>query len=111
MRGRDISLGEVSSFYVHFPILKWDFKVSKMFACAACIVKIHIFRFRMHARLQVDIDFNTESKFSFSRTGFFSPLRGHSKVIKPVKLLFFYPIGAFRGPPKPPSQYSQIILC
>ena len=32
---------------------------------------------QMHAELQVDIDFNTESKFSFSRSSFFSPLSGH----------------------------------
>ena len=83
-----------------------DFKGSKIFACGAFIFNIHIFRFRMHARLQVDIDFNTESKFSFSRSGFFSPLGGHSKVTKPVKLLF-YPIGAFRGPRNHPVSIAR----
>ena len=83
-----------------------DFKGSKIFACGAFIFNIHIFRFRMHARLQVDIDFNIESKFSFSRSGFFSPLGGHSKVTKPVKLLF-YPIGAFRGPRNHPVSIAR----
>ena len=40
-----------------------------------------------HAGLQVDTDFNTESKFSFSSSSFFSLLSGHSKPTKPMKLL------------------------
>ena len=70
---------------------------SKIFACGALNFNIHIFRFTMDAGLQVDIDFNTESKFSFPRSSFFSPLSGHSKPIN-------YPFGWFRGPPKPSSQ-------
>ena len=42
-----------------------DFKNSKNFACGALIFNRHIFRFRTDAGRQVDIDFNTESKFSF----------------------------------------------
>ena len=33
-----------------------DFKNSKMFACDALIFNIHIFRFKMNAGLEVDID-------------------------------------------------------
>ena len=49
-----------------------DFKNSKCFACGALIFNIRIYRFKTDAGLQVDIDFNTESKFSFSRSSFFS---------------------------------------
>ena len=51
------------------------------------ISSIHIFRFKTDAGLQVDTDFNTESKFSFSSSSFFSLLSGHSKPTKPMKLL------------------------
>ena len=47
-----------------------------------------IFKFKTDAGLQ----FNTEYKFSFSRSSLFSPLSGHSKPIKPMKLLSFLPI-------------------
>ena len=36
-------------------------KISKFFACGALIFNIHIFRFKLYAGLQIDIDFNTES--------------------------------------------------
>ena len=37
-----------------------DFKSSKYLGGSALIFNIHIFRFKMDAGLQVDIDFNTE---------------------------------------------------
>ena len=49
-------------------------RFQNIFACVALIFNIHIFRFKTVAGLQLDIDFNTESKFSFSRSSFFSPL-------------------------------------
>ena len=82
-RGRGISLGEVSSFYVHFPILKCkDSKIEKF--------NIHIFIFKIHARFQIGKDYNTESKFSCSRNSLFSPVSGYSKPTKPIKLLSFW---------------------
>ena len=76
--GGYISLGESGSFspFTHFEML--DLKISKNFACGTFISNIHIFRFTTDAGLQVDTDFNTESKFSF--------------------------FGGFRGPRKPSSQ-------
>ena len=47
---------------------------------------------------------NTEFKFSFSRSSFFSPLSGRSKPTKPWNWFLFYPFGRFRGPSKPSSQ-------
>ena len=41
-----------------------DLEISKIFTCGALIFNIHIFRFKIHAVLQVDIEFNFESKFS-----------------------------------------------
>ena len=84
-----ISLGESGSFspFTHFEML--DLKISKNFACGTFISNIHIFRFTTDAGLQVDTDFNTESKFSFLRSSFFSPLSGNSKPTKPMKLLSF----------------------
>ena len=41
-----------------------DLKILKIFTCGARIFNIHIFRFKVHAELQVDIEFNFESKFS-----------------------------------------------
>ena len=67
-----------------------DFKNSKLFACSALISNILIFRFMMDAGPQVDIDFNT--KFSCLSSCFFSPLTGHSKPTKPMKLLSFLSI-------------------
>ena len=64
-----------------------DFKNPKTFAPGTLIFNIHISRLKMIAGLQVYIDFNTESKFSFSRSSFFSPLSGHSKRTKPLKTL------------------------
>ena len=64
-----------------------DFKNPKFFTCSALIFNIHIFRFNMDAGLQVDIYFNTESKFYCSCSCFFSLLSGHSKPTKPMKLL------------------------
>ena len=69
-----------------------DFKNSKSFACGTIIFIIHISRFKMDAGFQVDIDFNTESKCLCSRSRFFSPLSGHSKATKPMKLLSFLSI-------------------
>ena len=78
MGGGYISYVEVSSFSVHFLILKCKIsKIPKIFACGALIFNVHIFRFKTNAGLQVDIGFNTESKFSFSRSSFFSPFSGH----------------------------------
>ena len=57
--GGYISLGEVSSFCVHFPILKRT--ISKIIlVCGVLIFNIYIFRIKIHPGLQVDIDFNTE---------------------------------------------------
>ena len=67
-----------------------DFKNSKIFVCGALIFNIHIFRFKMDAGLHLDIDFNTESKFSCSRSSFFLPLSGPSKPTKPMTLLSFF---------------------
>ena len=53
-----------------------DFKNLKNFVCSTVSFNILIFRFKIDAGLQVDIDFNTESKFSFSRSSVFSPLSG-----------------------------------
>ena len=64
-----------------------DFKNPKFFTCSTLIFNIHIFRFNMDAGLQVDIYFNTESKFYCSCSCFFSLLSGHSKPTKPMKLL------------------------
>ena len=81
--GRGISLGQVSSFYVHFPILKCkDSKIEKF--------NIHIFIFKIHARFQIGKDYNTESKFSCSRNSLFSSVSGYSKPTKPIKLLSFW---------------------
>ena len=64
----------------------------KNLACGTLIFNFNIFRFKTNAGLQVDIDFNNESKFYFSRSSFFSPLSGHSKPTKPMKLLSFLSI-------------------
>ena len=89
-----------------------DFKISKVFDCGALIFNIHISRFKIHSGFQLDIDFNTESKFSCSRINFFSILSGHSKPTKPMKLIsFFTKFGASRGPSKPFNQKIQSILC
>ena len=92
MRGY-ISFGEVSSFYVHFHIKNF-----------CLIFHIHSFRFKIHAGLQVDSDFNTESKFSCSMSSFFPLLSGNSKPTKPLKRLSFYQFGAVREPSKRSSQ-------
>ena len=63
-----------SSFSVYFLILKC--KISKI-PNSALIFNVHIFRFKTDAGLQVDIGFNTESKFYFSWSSFFSPFSGH----------------------------------
>ena len=88
MKGVYISQGGRS---VHSPpiFLFWNakFQKFKIFACGASIFNTHIFRFKMDAGLQVDIDFNTEFNFSYSRNSFFSQLSGHSKTTKPMKLL------------------------
>ena len=60
-----ISFGEVSSLCVYFSYFEMqDLEISKIFTCGALIFNIHIFRFKIHAVLQVDIEFNFESKFS-----------------------------------------------
>ena len=84
-------------------------KPPKFFACGGFIFNIHIFRFKTGARVQVDIDFDTESKFS--RSIFFSPLVDTKNQPKPQNFFLFYPLGGFRGPSKPFSQQSQSILC
>ena len=97
---------------MHSLILKCKFpKIQKFFVCSTLIFNIHIFRFKTDTGLQVDIDFNTESKLSFSRSSFFSCLTWHSKPTKLTKLLSFYPFGGFRGPSKPSSQWNQSIFC
>ena len=62
-----------SSFSVYFLILKCKIsKIPKIFACGALIFNVYIFRFKTDA-----------SKFSFSRSSFFSPFSGHEKPVKP----------------------------
>ena len=80
--GGYIMLGEVSGS-VHstsiFPFLKSNIsKIQKIFVCGTLIFNIHIFKFKIHAGLQVDIDFNSESEFFCSRSSFISHLSGHS---------------------------------
>ena len=71
-------VGGGRSFSVHFLILKCKIsKIQKNFASGTLIFNIHVFRFKRDGGLQVDIDFNTESNFSFSRSSFFSRLSGH----------------------------------
>ena len=93
MRGRGLYFFGGTQFilrlFSHFEMQ--DFKNSKSFACAL-IFNIHIFRFKIHAGIQVDIDFNTESKSPCSKSSFFSPLSGHSKPNKPMKVLSFLSI-------------------
>ena len=60
--------------FYHFELQ--DCKNSKIFACDALIINFHIFRFTMDAGFEVDIHFNTESKFPCSRSSFFSPSLG-----------------------------------
>ena len=92
-------------------ILKCKFpKIQKFFVCSTLICNIHIFRFNTDTGAQVDIDFNTESKLSFSRNSFFSLLTWHSKPTKPMKLLSFYSFGGFRGPSRTSSQWNQSIF-
>ena len=61
-RGRSVHSLSILSF--------WNARFQKFnnFAGAAFIFNIHIFRFKADAGFQVDINFNTESKFSFSRS-------------------------------------------
>ena len=57
MWGKLYYLGE--SQFILSPFSRFemqDFKNSKMFACDALIFNIHIFRFKMNAGLEVDID-------------------------------------------------------
>ena len=57
---------------VHSPSILsfWNARFQKFnnFAGARLLFNIHIFRFKADAGFQVDINFNTESKFSFSRS-------------------------------------------
>ena len=102
-RGRSIHSSCILSFW------NASFQKFKSFLFAA--PSFSIFRFKTDTGLQVDIDFNTESKLSFSRSSFFSCLTWHSKPTKLMKLLSFYPFGGFRGPSKPSSQWNQSIFC
>ena len=112
MRVGYISKGKVSLFSSIFPFWNARFQKFKNFCLQGPHFQyshFHIFRFKMDARLQVDIDYNTESKFSWfscSSRSFFSPVCGPSKPTKSMKQFFFYPFGGFRGPFKPSSQKS-----
>ena len=67
-----------------------------------------IFKFKTDARLQVDIKFNTEYKFPFSRSSLFSPLSGQSKPTKPMKLLsFFINLVSLEDPPNHPVSKAR----
>ena len=80
-----------------------EFKNSKHFACSALIFNIHIFGLMVDAGVQVDIDFNTEAKFSCSRSSFFSPLSDHSKPTKTHETaVFFIHLVGLEGPPNHP---------
>ena len=94
-KGRSVHSSSTFSF--------WNATLQK-FKDFSLIFNINIFRFETDAGLQVGIDFNNESKSFFSRSSFFSPLSGHPKPTKPIKLLLFYPFGRIRGPSKPSSQ-------
>ena len=67
------------------------------------ISSIHIFRFKTDAGLQVDTDFNTESKFSFSSSSFFSLLVGTQNQPNPWNCFLLH---SFAG-----LQSSQSISC
>ena len=96
--GRSVHFKKFFQF-IHILKYKIYFQKFKTLACSTLIFNIHISRFKIHAELQVDIDFDTESKLSCSRSSFFSPLSGHSKPTKPMKLFSFLS-SVFRGPSK-----------
>ena len=92
MRGRGLYFLGGGQFilrpFSHFK--KQALKNSSISACGALVFNLHIFRFKTDAELQVNIDFNTESKFFCSRSSLFSPLSGQSNSTKPMKLLSFF---------------------
>ena len=83
--------------HIHF-----HFQYSLPFSLSFSIFTF-IFNFKVDAGLQRNIDLNSESKFSCSRSSFLSSLREPSKPTKPMKLLF-YPLVGFKGPSKPFSK-------
>ena len=74
-----------------------DFKSSEILACGALIFNIHIFRFKIDAWLQVDIDFNTESKFSCLRAVFFTAQ--WTLKTNQNHEMFFIHLAGLKGPP------------
>ena len=85
-----IYLGEVSSLYVCFPILKR--KILKIQTFLPAAPSVSIFTFSDLRYTEGFKFFNTKSNFFYSRSSFFSPLSGHSKPTKPMKLLSFLSI-------------------
>ena len=98
--GGYIYLAEVSSFYVHFPILK-----CKILKIQSFLLSPHFqytyFHIKIYAALQVDIEFNTESKFSCPRSSFSSPSVGTQKQPSQWNCFLFYPFRGFWGLSKP----------
>ena len=111
MRGRGLYFLGGGQFilrpFSHFK--KQVLKNSSISACGALVFNLHIFRFKTDAELQVNIDFNTESKFFCSRSSLFSPLSGQSNSTKPMKLLsFFYHLMGLEGPPNHSATKARI---
>ena len=85
-----------------------DFKSSEILACGALIFNIHILRFKIDAWLQVDIDFNTESKFSCLRAVFFTAQ--WTLKTNQNHEMFFIHLAGLKGPPN--HSVSKVsILC
>ena len=60
-----------------------DFKNSKLIACSALIFNIHIFRFKIDAGLQVDVDFTLNLNFLVQGAVSCYPLMGTQNQPKP----------------------------
>ena len=100
--GRPVDFPSIFSF--------WDARFKKFKKILPASPSFIIFTFsdlrsKTDAGTQVDIDFDTEYNFHFSRSSFFSPLSGHSKTTKPMKLLSFLSI--WRVPPNHPVSKAR----
>ena len=80
-----------------------DFKNSK--SLGALIFGIHIFKFKMGAGLQVDIDINTEYKFSWAVSFHLSV--GTQNQPNSRNYFLFYTFGAIKGPPNHPVSKAR----
>ena len=111
MRGCYISEREVSSFSVRFLILKWEISKLQIFLPLARSFSIFafldwrwIFRFKMDARLLVNVYCNTGSNFLVQRAVSSHPTVGPQNQPNPWNCFLFNPFGGFRGSSKPSSQ-------